>query len=95
MTTPPEIFNRKLYGRRRARAAAGFAAHDFLHRRVLDDIVDRLETVNRRFEMAVFDGAGDFRSALTPRCGVDCAIAMDMLSATPIYWELIQTILCF
>ena len=44
---------------------------------MLSDIVDRLETVNRRFELAVFDGAGDFRSALTPRCGIDFAIAMD------------------
>ncbi|GJL91935.1 class I SAM-dependent methyltransferase [Hyphococcus sp.] len=77
MTAPPEIFDRKLYARRRARAAKAFAAHDFLHRRVMEDVIDRLESVNRRFPFAVFDGAGELISQLTPACGVDTALSLD------------------
>jgi SAM-dependent methyltransferase len=78
MTAPPKIFNRRLYARRRARAAKAFADFDFLHRRVMDDIVDRLETVTRDFPRAVFAGAGDLAGMLTPACGVGVAISMDL-----------------
>ena len=78
MTAPPQIFDRPLYARRRARAATGFAAFDFLHRRAMEDVVDRLESVNRRFPLAAFDGAGALTAMLTPDCGVDEAVCFDL-----------------
>ncbi len=47
------VFDRALHARRRARAAAGFAAHDFLVRRVADEFADRLMAVNRDFPLAL------------------------------------------
>ncbi len=72
MTTssPPQIFDRRVARKRRARSSAAFPAHDFLHRRIMEDVVDRLETVNRDFPQALFAGAGDLTSMLTPACGV-------------------------
>jgi len=78
MTAPPQIFDRTLYARRRARAAKSFAGFDFLHRRVMEDIIDRLESVNRRFPLAAFDGAGDLTQMLTPTCGVDTVVSFDL-----------------
>ncbi len=74
---PPEIFNRDLYRLRRARAAASLASCDFLHRRAMADIVDRLETVTRDFPSALFYGAGALTSMLTPACGVGDFISAD------------------
>ncbi len=76
MTDP--IFNRILYRRRRARAAAGFSAHDFMHRRAMADVVDRLETVTRDFPRALFYGAGPLVSTLTPTCGVGWVVNGDL-----------------
>jgi len=56
--SPSHPFDRKLHARRRARAAAGFAAHDFLVARVRDEIADRLDGINRRFERVLDLGAG-------------------------------------
>lgn len=77
MTAPPETFNRTLYAARRARAASAFADHDFLHRRAMEDIVDRLETVKRSFPRAAYAGAGELTSLLTPACGVGEIIHLD------------------
>ena len=74
---PPEIFDRNRVRLRRARSAASFSEHDFIHRRVMSDIVDRLETVTRPFPRAVFFGAGDHISALTPSCGVGQILSLD------------------
>jgi SAM-dependent methyltransferase len=74
------LFNRLLYKRRRARAAARFSAHDFLHRRASADIIDRLETVTRGFPRALFYGAGPLVSMLTPDCGVSSVICADLAS---------------
>lgn len=79
--TPPLIFDRRLHARRRARAASAFAAHDFLHRRAMEDIVDRLETVTRSFPRALFYGAGDLKAMLTPRCGVGDIVDGDLVRA--------------
>ena len=76
--TAPAIFDRRLYARRRARAARAFRGFDFLHRRAMEDIVDRLETVTRDFPRAVFSGAGDLVGMLTPACGVGAAVSMDL-----------------
>ncbi|MCB2112798.1 MAG: methyltransferase domain-containing protein [Parvularculaceae bacterium] len=79
--SPPRIFDRNLYARRRARAANKFAAHDFLHRRAMEDIVDRLETVTRDFPRALFIGVGGLRSLLSEACGVSEIIEADLSAA--------------
>jgi len=53
MNGPDQIFDRALLDRRRRRAlGAGGPAADFLLRRAVDDLVDRLATVKRRFPVA-------------------------------------------
>ncbi|MEM9838786.1 MAG: methyltransferase domain-containing protein [Pseudomonadota bacterium] len=52
----PSIFQPDLRRRRLERAAGKFSEHAFLHERVADDVIDRLETVTRRFENALFFG---------------------------------------
>jgi SAM-dependent methyltransferase len=59
MAGPPLIFDRALHARRLSRAAEGYAAADFLKRRAAQDIVERLEAINRRFPVAVDLGARD------------------------------------
>ena len=70
-TTPPQIFDRRRYRQRRDRTAQSLSDASFLHTRVEDDIVDRLETVTRRFPRALVYGAHAFSSRLTPACGID------------------------
>jgi SAM-dependent methyltransferase len=57
---PQAIFDRAARRRRRDRAAADFAAHDFLRAAMLDGIADRLATVTRAFrdilDLGCFDG---------------------------------------
>ncbi|MDZ7629158.1 MAG: methyltransferase domain-containing protein [Parvularculaceae bacterium] len=72
------IFNRRLYLRRRARGARRFPSHDFLHRRAMADVIDRLETVTRDFPLSLFYGAGPLTGMLTPACGVGSVIAADL-----------------
>ncbi len=57
MTEHMPIFDRSLLVRRRDRAAAGAAAHDFLLRRVADDLFDRLLLIRRDFSWAADVGA--------------------------------------
>jgi SAM-dependent methyltransferase len=63
---PPRIFDRALHRRRLERAAPGFAGADFLHRRIAEDIADRLAPIMRSFPVAVDLSArrGAFREAL-------------------------------
>ncbi len=77
MATPPLIFDRALRRKRRARAARAFADHDFLHRRAMADIVDRLETAARDFPRAAFFGAGELTALLTEKCGVGWIASFD------------------
>ena len=77
---PPVIFNRKLYRRRRARGAARFAEHSFLHERAMNDVADRLETTLRDFPDALFIGAGGLTSRLTEKCGVGRVIEGELVS---------------
>ncbi|MGE0829171.1 MAG: methyltransferase domain-containing protein [Hyphomonadaceae bacterium] len=55
--TQPAIFDGRLARLHRARAAKGFAENAFLHRRVAEDLAERLEAVPRRFERALLLGA--------------------------------------
>ena len=51
------LFDARSIARNRLRAAARFADHDFLHRIALDDLLDRLADLTRRFPLAVQVGA--------------------------------------
>ena len=53
--SPPNLFDRNLIVRRRAR---GQTTPDFVTELVLADLAERLENVNRRFEQAVIAGPG-------------------------------------
>jgi SAM-dependent methyltransferase len=66
MTTPPPLFDRVLHARRLARAAPAYHRADFLKRRAAQDLVERLEAINRRFPQAAELGArtGAFAAAL-------------------------------
>lgn len=57
MTSAAAIFDRNLLRARRQRAAAGAPAHDFLLRRVADDLAERLTLIKRAFPVAVDLGA--------------------------------------
>jgi SAM-dependent methyltransferase len=63
------VFDRRLVRARRDRAAAGFATASFLKERAVEDVLDRLEAVNRRFERALDIGShgGWFARALAAR----------------------------
>jgi len=50
---PMRVFDRHLHARRRARAAAGFEAHDFLVSRAAADIAERIGAINRSFPAAL------------------------------------------
>jgi SAM-dependent methyltransferase len=63
-TTPPRLFDRALHRRRLDRAAISFTAANFLKRRAAADAVERLETILRRFPVAVDLGARDGTFAL-------------------------------
>jgi SAM-dependent methyltransferase len=76
--SPPTIFDRRLYSRHRERSAHVFAAHDFLHRRAMADIIDRLETVKRDFPRALFYGVGRLNSLVTPAAGVGEIVEADL-----------------
>jgi SAM-dependent methyltransferase len=51
-TDPALIFNRALVALRRRRASAHFAQADFLKRRAVEDVCDRLDVINRTFPLA-------------------------------------------
>jgi len=53
MSETPLIFNRALHARRRDRAAAWLADHDFLFREVAERLADRVLDVNRQFARAL------------------------------------------
>jgi SAM-dependent methyltransferase len=53
MPLAPLVFDPDLRRRRLDRAAPGFSAADFLHRRAAADVVERLEAIMRRFPRAV------------------------------------------
>ncbi len=57
----PTIFDMATRARRRDRAAPGFAAHDFLHAAMADELIDRLADVRRDFRDALVSGCPDDR----------------------------------
>ncbi len=98
--SPP--FDRSLYRRRRDRSApeniAPRPSTDFLHRRAMQDVVERLESVTRDFPRALMIGACGFQHLLTERCGVGNVTLSDLSArrlntptapscATPLYGD--------
>ena len=73
----PTVFDRSRIRRNRERSAKTFPQSDFLHQRVLADIVDRLEVTNRTFPRALIYGAPDLEPMLTPACGVGSVYAAE------------------
>jgi NADH dehydrogenase [ubiquinone] 1 alpha subcomplex assembly factor 5 len=57
VTTIPQIFDRTLARRRRARAARRFADFDFLAARAASELAERLDDLGLRFATAVYCGA--------------------------------------
>ncbi len=57
MTSQPNIFDRPLLSRHRARAAPEAPAHDFLLRHVSEDMAERLSLVRRTFAVGLNLGA--------------------------------------
>jgi len=62
-SAPAELFDRALRRRRRDRAAALFAGHDFLRAHMAEELLDRLDGVTRRFTHALDLGTADSRLA--------------------------------
>ena len=74
----PSVFSSPLRKLRLERAARNFSEHHFVHERLVDDVIDRLETVQRRFRRALFYGpaAPMLEAALTADADVqDVVIA--------------------
>jgi SAM-dependent methyltransferase len=73
------IFDRALLRRRRARAAPGLAAHDFLFRAGAERLADRLDDVARPFPLALELGAHGaiLAEALGGRGGIATLVAAD------------------
>lgn len=83
MTASPLLFDRALHRARLDRAAPDYAAADFLKARAAGDVVMRLETILRRFPVAVDLGArnGHFFKALEAsdaRANIDTLIEGDL-----------------
>lgn len=83
MTASPLLFDRALHRARLDRAAPDYAAADFLKERAAQDVVMRLETILRRFPVAVDLGArnGHFFKALEAsdaRANIDVLIEADL-----------------
>lgn len=74
------VFDRAVVRRRRDRAAAALAAHDFLHREVAERLADRLDDVNRCFPRALDLGChtGTLAGALAGRGGIETLVHCDL-----------------
>jgi len=85
MTASPLLFDRALHRVRLDRAAPDYGSADFLKARAAQDLVMRLETILRRFPVAVDLGArnGSFSNALADsdaRANIDVLIETDLSS---------------
>jgi SAM-dependent methyltransferase len=76
----PTVFDRHALRRQRARAAAGFARHDFLVRAGAERLADRLDDMKPRFPRALELGAhgGILRDILGGRAGDALHVAADL-----------------
>jgi NADH dehydrogenase [ubiquinone] 1 alpha subcomplex assembly factor 5 len=76
---PIRVFDRALLARRRGRVAPSAASHDFLLKRVADDLAERLAIVRRSFPLAANIGAhhGIVSQAIRGVAGVENVIDLD------------------
>ena len=81
MTALPQIFDRRLLRYRLARAADGWAGHDFLRREMVERLADRLLDLDRRFARAVEIDARDGLLAAHPAVAARVA-RLDSLALT-------------
>lgn len=90
MTAQPLLFDRALLRTRLDRAAPDYGSADFLKRRAAQDVVMRLETILRRFAVAVDLGArnGAFSQALAAS---DAAEKIDVLFQADLSARMIGT----
>ena len=79
MSPRPEVFDRALVRRRRARLARHFATAGFLVEEVVERLLDRLGDIRREFRRVLVLGAplGRIEAALAGRFGIECLIAAD------------------
>ncbi len=82
MPEQPDIaapFDRSLLRRRRERAAARLAAHDFLIREAAERLADRLDDVRRKFPLALDLGChtGQLGAVLKGRGGIEHLVQCD------------------
>lgn len=77
MTPVPHIFDRHRLAANRARAAAGFAEHDFLHRHIAAELAQRLHGFNRHFDRALCLGSSG---------GLLTRALDDMAAPAPVGW---------
>ena len=77
------VFDRRLVRRNRDRAAARFAAHDFLFREVAERLADRLDDVKRQFPSALDLGSrgSSLAAALGGRGGVETLVQCELAPA--------------
>ncbi len=74
-----KIFNRPLYRLRRNRAAAGWAAHDFLKHEAALRLVERMQDMAREFPLSLDLGChhGEFAAAVAGKDGIKTLIQCD------------------
>ncbi len=79
----PQIFDRRRLAAQRTRAAAGFAAHDFLLRHIGEDLATRLSLQKKQFECALCLGSsgGLLRHALHETTQITYLIDADLTAA--------------
>lgn len=77
------VFDRRLVRVHRDRAATNLADHDFLFREAAERLTERLEDVNRRFEVALDLGChrGEVAAAIKNRGGIETLVQCDLSAA--------------
>ncbi|MCX7353643.1 MAG: methyltransferase domain-containing protein [Alphaproteobacteria bacterium] len=75
-----DVFDRRLVRLRRERAAADWAAHDFLFREVAERLAERLDDMRRRFPVALELGrrGGALTAAIATRAGIETLFHMGL-----------------
>ena len=78
-----DVFDRALVRLHRERAAAGFRDYDFLFREIEERLLERLETVTRRFPRVLVLGARGLRRdhGLRERIGAEMVVCVDTARA--------------
>jgi NADH dehydrogenase [ubiquinone] 1 alpha subcomplex assembly factor 5 len=74
------VFDRALLRRRRARASAGWAAHDFLKREAVAALRERLDDIRHEFPRLLDLGShgGELAEALRGRAGAELTVSTDL-----------------